>query len=292
MRSDSFDAVDHHNETGSIRDRFPSGRRLWYISCAGNCSNLRSGVVVREDRIVLPLKLRKRALTFAHRGHPGIVAMRRNLREKIWWPCMDRDVTDAVQECVGCTAVRKEHPPEPMIRKEMPEGGPANYNKNLTQKNYKQIYTKRHTCDTHTNTHSNIYTHTHAHTQTHTYMHTYTHKHKQIQITHKPVPTGAWCVEKTNALSFCPILYQAFEKELSVIDGIPLRKATEEIKAFGEFYHAFLFSPTANLSSSSSSCPSLAPPHTPRLSALSKVWMCWCVRRPIAVSRRPCFFPP
>ena len=34
---------------------------------------------------------------------------------------MDRDVTDAVQECVGCTAVRKEHPPEPMIRKEMPE---------------------------------------------------------------------------------------------------------------------------------------------------------------------------
>ena len=42
---------------------------------------------------------------------------------------------------------------------------------------------------------------------THTHMHTHAHKHKPIQTTHKPVPTGAWCVEKTIALSLCPILY-------------------------------------------------------------------------------------
>ncbi|XP_049292920.1 uncharacterized protein K02A2.6-like isoform X1 [Anopheles funestus] len=79
------------------------------------------GIVVRDDRVVLPAKLRTRALKIAHRGHPGIVAMRRNIREKMWWPCMDRDVTNAVQECAGCAAVSKEYPPEPMIRKEMPE---------------------------------------------------------------------------------------------------------------------------------------------------------------------------
>lgn len=79
------------------------------------------GIVVRHDRIVLPKKLRPRALQIAHRGHPGVVAMRRNIREKIWWPCMDRDVAEAVQECAGCAAVSKQHPPEPMLRKEMPE---------------------------------------------------------------------------------------------------------------------------------------------------------------------------
>ncbi|XP_062703966.1 uncharacterized protein K02A2.6-like [Aedes albopictus] len=79
------------------------------------------GIVVREDRIVLPLKLRRRALDIAHRGHPGIVAMRRNLRQYVWWPCMDKEVCSAVTECVGCTAVSGLNPPEPMSRKMMPE---------------------------------------------------------------------------------------------------------------------------------------------------------------------------
>ncbi|XP_062556644.1 uncharacterized protein K02A2.6-like [Armigeres subalbatus] len=79
------------------------------------------GIVVRDDRIVLPTILRQRALQIAHRGHHGVVAMRRNLREKIWWPCMDQDVADAVQECADCATVSKQHPPEPMVRKEMPD---------------------------------------------------------------------------------------------------------------------------------------------------------------------------
>lgn len=79
------------------------------------------GVLVRDDRIVLPAKLRPRALDIAHRGHPGVVSMRRNLREKVWWPYMDRDVGDRIQECAGCAAVSVQSPAEPMIRKEMPE---------------------------------------------------------------------------------------------------------------------------------------------------------------------------
>ncbi|XP_055543013.1 uncharacterized protein K02A2.6-like [Wyeomyia smithii] len=58
-----------------------------------------NGIIVRDDRIVLPSKLRSRALDIAHRGHPGVVGMRRNLREKVWWPYMDRDVGDRIQEC-------------------------------------------------------------------------------------------------------------------------------------------------------------------------------------------------
>ncbi|XP_040158410.1 uncharacterized protein K02A2.6-like isoform X2 [Anopheles arabiensis] len=80
-----------------------------------------NGIVVRNDRIVLPVILRKKALDIAHRGHPGVVSMRRYLRENVWWPYMDRDVTERIQECAGCTAVSSQTPAEPMLRKEMPE---------------------------------------------------------------------------------------------------------------------------------------------------------------------------
>ncbi|XP_055633584.1 uncharacterized protein K02A2.6-like [Toxorhynchites rutilus septentrionalis] len=78
------------------------------------------GVVVRNDRIILPSRLRQRALDIAHRGHPGVVSMKRNLRENLWWPQMDRDVEHKVQECAGCASVALQGPPEPMQRKEMP----------------------------------------------------------------------------------------------------------------------------------------------------------------------------
>ncbi|XP_055614951.1 uncharacterized protein K02A2.6-like [Toxorhynchites rutilus septentrionalis] len=80
-----------------------------------------NGIIIRDDRIVPPEKLRSRALDIAHRGHPGIVSMRRTLREKVWWPCMDRDVVNKIQECSGCAAVSNQLPPEPMQRKEMPD---------------------------------------------------------------------------------------------------------------------------------------------------------------------------
>ncbi|XP_055590735.1 uncharacterized protein K02A2.6-like [Uranotaenia lowii] len=47
--------------------------------------------------------------------------MKRNLRENVWWPCMDKDVAHRIQECAGCAAVSSQHPPEPMTRKEMPD---------------------------------------------------------------------------------------------------------------------------------------------------------------------------
>lgn len=81
-----------------------------------------SDLVVREDRIVLPEKLRKRALQITHKGHPGKVSMKRNLRQNLWWPGMDKDVENEVESCLGCKAVSRPGPPEPMRRKELPRG--------------------------------------------------------------------------------------------------------------------------------------------------------------------------
>lgn len=79
------------------------------------------GVVVRNDRIVPPESLKTHILKIVHRGHPGVVMMKRTIREKLWWPGLEKDVDDFVKSCMGCVAMSKVNPPEPMQRTELPE---------------------------------------------------------------------------------------------------------------------------------------------------------------------------
>lgn len=65
--------------------------------------------------------MRQKALKIAHIGHPGEETMKRKLRERMWWPYMDREITCFVKACAGCAAVRTMGHAEPMIRKEMPD---------------------------------------------------------------------------------------------------------------------------------------------------------------------------
>ncbi|XP_063363596.1 uncharacterized protein K02A2.6-like [Cydia amplana] len=77
-------------------------------------------ILLRGNRIVIPLKLRKAVLEAAHEGHPGIVAMKGRLRSKVWWPRIDRDAENLVKSCKGCTLVGAPNPPVPMKRRELP----------------------------------------------------------------------------------------------------------------------------------------------------------------------------
>ncbi|XP_055590487.1 uncharacterized protein K02A2.6-like [Uranotaenia lowii] len=70
------------------------------------------GILVRDDRIILPKSLRPRALDIAHRCHP--------------WSSYHASISSrksmvAIQQCAGCAAVSRQSPPEPMSRKEMPD---------------------------------------------------------------------------------------------------------------------------------------------------------------------------
>ena len=58
----------------------------------------------REDRIVVPPTLQKRLLNLANQGHPGIVRMKRKVRETYWWPSMNKDVEHLIKHCQACQA--------------------------------------------------------------------------------------------------------------------------------------------------------------------------------------------
>ncbi|GFN96940.1 Pol polyprotein [Plakobranchus ocellatus] len=58
--------------------------------------------LLRENRIVLLTALRRRLLAKAHEGHPGIVRMKRKLRQSYWWPGQDKNIENFVKHCAGC----------------------------------------------------------------------------------------------------------------------------------------------------------------------------------------------
>ncbi|XP_055634002.1 uncharacterized protein K02A2.6-like [Toxorhynchites rutilus septentrionalis] len=82
----------------------------------------RSGnILMRGNRLIVPEALRSRVLELAHETHLGIVSMKRRLRQKVWWPGIDKQVEMLVKKCKSCTIVSALDPPEPLKSTNMPE---------------------------------------------------------------------------------------------------------------------------------------------------------------------------
>lgn len=59
------------------------------------------------DRVVIPLKFRKRIIRQLHRGHPGMDRMKSLARSFVYWPNIDDDVEDCVRHCSSCAEATK-----------------------------------------------------------------------------------------------------------------------------------------------------------------------------------------
>ena len=81
-------------------------------------------MVLRGNRIVVPSKLRERAVDLAHVGHQGIVKTKSLIREKVWFPGIDKMVKDKVDNCLACQAVTpsKSSRVEPLQMTPLPSG--------------------------------------------------------------------------------------------------------------------------------------------------------------------------
>ena len=62
------------------------------------------GTILKGNRIVVPNTLRARAVELAHVAHQGIVKTKRLIREKVWFPGVDKMVKEKVDSCLSCQA--------------------------------------------------------------------------------------------------------------------------------------------------------------------------------------------
>jgi transposase InsO family protein len=92
-----------------------------YVQC---CDELRviGQLVLRGTRVVIPKKLRPRVLSLAHQAHLGIVGTKQQLRSKVWWPGMEKDVEKYCKACHGCQLVSRPDYVEPVQTTSLPSG--------------------------------------------------------------------------------------------------------------------------------------------------------------------------
>ena len=79
------------------------------------------GLVLRGERIIVPVALRDSAVKLAHEGHQGICKTKQRLRSKVWWPSMDKEAERVCRECYECQLVASPPSPEPMVSTKLPD---------------------------------------------------------------------------------------------------------------------------------------------------------------------------
>ena len=75
-----------------------------------------NGIVLRNNRIIIPKVLSSQVLSLAHTGHLGIIKAKQHLRTKLFWPGIDKDIEDVIRKCLPCQTVVKYHHPLPEMK--------------------------------------------------------------------------------------------------------------------------------------------------------------------------------
>ena len=86
---DSFRALPSTSHFWQYRDR------LYIID----------GVVIYDDRVVVPTMLRNVVLEALHAAHQGISSMGARARETVFWPGMSEDIQKTRQTCQPCIKI-------------------------------------------------------------------------------------------------------------------------------------------------------------------------------------------
>ena len=83
---------------------------------------VRNQVILRGTSIVVPESLQGKAVNLAHEGHQGLVKSKQYARSRMWFPGMDKKVTEAVETCVPCQVTTNTKQQEPIKSTPIPEG--------------------------------------------------------------------------------------------------------------------------------------------------------------------------
>ena len=103
-------------------NRWDNERLMGFKSVKDEISVTSQGIILRGSRIVLPESLQQRAIDLAHETHPGLTKTKALIREKIWFPDIDKLVKNTINRCIACQATGRPNPPEPLAMTDMPNG--------------------------------------------------------------------------------------------------------------------------------------------------------------------------
>lgn len=79
------------------------------------------GLIFRNNRVVVPTKMRSLMLEKIHESHQGIEKSKRFGRDILFWPGMSAQIADMVGKCSTCNTYRQQNTKEPLIGHAIPQ---------------------------------------------------------------------------------------------------------------------------------------------------------------------------
>ena len=92
------------------------------------------GIVYRNDRIVVPVAVRKRLIAKLHQGHMGTESTLRRARTSLWWPSMDNRVKQFITTCEVCNTSQTQSQKEALMSHEIRNRPWSNVGSNIFER--------------------------------------------------------------------------------------------------------------------------------------------------------------
>ena len=81
---------------------------------------MQQGLLMKGNRLVIPVSMRLDVLDKLHEGHQGITKCRERAKTSFWWPGLSKKLEELVNNCSTCIKERVNRP-EPAIPSELPD---------------------------------------------------------------------------------------------------------------------------------------------------------------------------
>ena len=78
------------------------------------------GAIFKGPKCVIPTSLRPKIKEKLHRSHIGIQGCLRRAREVVYWPNMNRELTEFISKCETCNTFQPMQQKQPLICHEVP----------------------------------------------------------------------------------------------------------------------------------------------------------------------------
>ena len=80
-----------------------------------------NGLLVLNNRIVIPKSQRRNILKTLHETHQGIEKCRQKAQMSVWWPGLNKEIKDMINNCRECRESRPSQKNEPLNPTQLPE---------------------------------------------------------------------------------------------------------------------------------------------------------------------------
>lgn len=86
-----------------------------YWEVRDRLTETKDGIILMDERIVIPKKCRKQILTLLHAAHQGVSTMKRRANVSIYWPRINNDLKNIRENCEYCNSIAPRHTKEPLL---------------------------------------------------------------------------------------------------------------------------------------------------------------------------------